>query len=78
MPELLLLLLALPLVTAIVVALLGPGRAAAVRWISLASVARSVCCWRRSSAFNSPSAHPRTAVAARSADLPSRIRADDA
>lgn len=38
MPELLLLLLAIPLVTAIVVALLGPGRAPAVRWTSLVSV----------------------------------------
>jgi NADH-quinone oxidoreductase subunit M len=42
MPELLLLLLALPLVTAIVVALLGPGRAPTVRWISLASVLLSL------------------------------------
>src|SRR5579884_1102644 len=38
MPQLLLLLLALPLATAIVVALLGPGRAVVVRWVSLASV----------------------------------------
>jgi NADH-quinone oxidoreductase subunit M len=37
MPELLLLILALPLVTAIASALLGPGRAQAVRWLSLAS-----------------------------------------
>lgn len=42
MPELLLLLLALPLATAIGVALLGPGRAAVVRWISLASVLTSL------------------------------------
>jgi NADH-quinone oxidoreductase subunit M len=42
MPQLLLLLLALPLATAIVVALLGPGRAAAVRWFSLASVLASL------------------------------------
>jgi NADH-quinone oxidoreductase subunit M len=42
MPELLLLLLALPLVTAIGVAVLGPGRASAVRWISLASVLLSL------------------------------------
>jgi NADH-quinone oxidoreductase subunit M len=42
MPELLLYLLALPLVTAIVVALLGPGRAHAVRWISLASTLASL------------------------------------
>jgi len=42
MPELLLLLLALPLVSAIVVALLGPGRAPTVRWISLASVLLSL------------------------------------
>jgi NADH-quinone oxidoreductase subunit M len=42
MPELLLLLLALPLVTAIVVALLGPDRAPAVRWISLISVLASL------------------------------------
>ncbi len=42
MPELLLYLLALPLVTAIVVALLGPGRAQAVRWISLASTLASL------------------------------------
>ena len=42
MPELLLLLLALPMATAIVAALLGPGRAAAVRWISLASVLASL------------------------------------
>jgi NADH-quinone oxidoreductase subunit M len=42
MPELLLLLLVLPLATAVLVALLGPGRAAAVRWISLASVLASL------------------------------------
>ncbi len=42
MPELLLLLLALPLATAIVTALLGPGRATAVRWASLASVCMSL------------------------------------
>src|SRR5579884_457609 len=38
MRELLLLLLVLPLTTAIVVALLGPGRTATVRWVSLVSV----------------------------------------
>jgi NADH-quinone oxidoreductase subunit M len=38
MPELLIILLALPLVTVIAVALLGPGRASTVRWVSLASV----------------------------------------
>jgi NADH-quinone oxidoreductase subunit M len=42
MPELLLLLLALPLVTAIMLALLGPGRAHAVRWLSLASTLASL------------------------------------
>jgi NADH-quinone oxidoreductase subunit M len=42
MPQLLLLLLALPLLTAIGTALLGPGRAAAVRWVSLASVLASL------------------------------------
>ncbi|MHB1422318.1 MAG: complex I subunit 4 family protein [Gemmataceae bacterium] len=42
MRELLLLLLALPLVTAIGVALLGPHRASAVRWVSLASVLASL------------------------------------
>ena len=42
MPELLLYLLALPLVTAIVAALLGPGRAIAVRWMSLASTLASL------------------------------------
>ena len=42
MPQLLLLLLALPLVTAIVVALLGPGRAQIVRWVSLASTLASL------------------------------------
>jgi NADH-quinone oxidoreductase subunit M len=42
MSQLLLLLLALPLATAIVVALLGPGRAAAVRGVSLASVLASL------------------------------------
>ncbi len=42
MRELLLLLLALPLVTAIVAALLGPGRAQAVRWLSLASTLLSL------------------------------------
>jgi NADH-quinone oxidoreductase subunit M len=42
MPELLRVLLALPLGTAIVLALLGPGRAQAVRWISLASTLGSL------------------------------------
>lgn len=42
MPELLLLLLMLPLATAIMTALLGPGRAAEVRWVSLASVCISL------------------------------------
>lgn len=42
MPELLLLLLALPLATAIVTALLGSGRANVVRWVSLASVCISL------------------------------------
>jgi NADH-quinone oxidoreductase subunit M len=42
MAELLLLLLVLPLATTIVVALLGPGRACAVRWISLASTLASL------------------------------------
>jgi NADH-quinone oxidoreductase subunit M len=42
MPELLLLLLMLPLATAILTALLGPGRAPAVRWVSLASVLTSL------------------------------------
>jgi NADH-quinone oxidoreductase subunit M len=42
MPELLLVLLALPLVTAIATALLGPGRAQAVRWISLVSTVASL------------------------------------
>jgi NADH-quinone oxidoreductase subunit M len=42
MSQLLLLLLALPLTTAIVVTLVGSGRAAAVRWISLASVLASL------------------------------------
>jgi NADH-quinone oxidoreductase subunit M len=42
MPELLILLLVLPLATIIVVALLGPGRACAVRWVSLASTLASL------------------------------------
>jgi NADH-quinone oxidoreductase subunit M len=42
MPELLLYLLALPLATAIVTALLGPGRAHVVRWLSLASTLGSL------------------------------------
>jgi NADH-quinone oxidoreductase subunit M len=42
MPELLLLLLALPLVTAIATALLGSGHAVAVRWLSLASTLASL------------------------------------
>src|SRR5690349_20590416 len=42
MPELLLLLLALPLLTAIGSALLGPGRAQAVRWLSLGSTLASL------------------------------------
>lgn len=42
MPELLLVLLALPLGTAIAVALLGSGRAQAVRWLSLASTLASL------------------------------------
>ncbi|HEY7156208.1 MAG TPA: NADH-quinone oxidoreductase subunit M [Gemmataceae bacterium] len=42
MPELLILLLVLPLATIIGVALLGPGRACAVRWISLASTLASL------------------------------------
>ncbi len=42
MPELLLLLLALPLTTAIAVALLGPGRAQIVRWVSLVSTLASL------------------------------------
>jgi NADH-quinone oxidoreductase subunit M len=42
MPELLLLLLALPLITAILLAILGPGRAPTVRWISLTSVLASL------------------------------------
>jgi NADH-quinone oxidoreductase subunit M len=42
MPALLLLLLALPLATAIAAALLGPGRAPVVRWLSLASTLASL------------------------------------
>jgi NADH-quinone oxidoreductase subunit M len=42
MPQLLLLLLALPLATALLVALLGPGRTLAVRWVSLFSALASL------------------------------------